>query len=251
MDHAAWKSLALGCPARKLMEELAVEYGLTFKAMKVNIELAEAVENIVSNAGDKALEAIFRSKRLQKSKAVLRLSRKSREVQRHRISRVLDPNSRDYSVAPKGSECIVDTMDFKKILSRMVRVRGFVEQGQALIGAHGRDELQADWIIDVETTTRQFESVLKKHVQIVSKLSMSEVEIDKPSSGKPSKKLTLEKLPQLLKAALGLIEKTVRDIPRSSYDLRPSMEQRKAAKSETSRIHKACRSILSALSGKN
>jgi Uri superfamily endonuclease len=239
-----WKSLAKGKPARELMESIAVDSEIAFDQLKAAAELADAADTIVSNCGEEAIQAMFYSQRPQIATKILKLSRKSREVQRHRVFAVLDPNSRAWSLAPQGREQIVDTMNFDKIINRLDRARGVIERSRELLGNCLLDRRHKRWIAGVEATIRQVESVVKVHKRGVAQLGVREAQCGKRTTSTPSKKMSLDRVPIQLKAAAGLLEKNVRDMPRSSYDLRPTPDQVKVIGRETARIQRGCRCIL-------
>ena len=239
-----WKSLAKGTPARELMESVAVDSEMSFDQLKAAAELADAADTIVSNCGEEAILAMLYSRRPQSVNAILKLSRKSREVQRHRVLAVLDPNSRAWSLAPQGREQIVDTMNFGKIISRLDRARGVIERSRELLGSCELDSRHKEWIVGVEATICQIETAVKVHKRGVAQLGVRDAHCGKRTTSTPSKKMSLDRVPIQLLAAAGLLEKNVRDMPRSSYDLRPTPDQVKVVSRESTRIQRGCRCIL-------
>ena len=118
----AWESLAKGAPARGLMEAVASHFGVTFEIMHEDAMFAAAVESIVMNCGEMALQIIFDKRRPQTRQAVMKLSRTADTRQRYRVEGVLDGRFR--SIAPQNEDCVYDTVSFSEVPSRLARARG-------------------------------------------------------------------------------------------------------------------------------
>lgn len=249
-EEVQWSDLARisqDPSARRLRDELAKQLGIGGDDFLKDVKFAAAVMTITDNCGEDARQAIFHSRHPQCASSVLKLSRKSREVQRHRVSMVLAPNEKARSLAPQGWEQISDTMTFAKVLSRMERARGSFERGHELVQSPALVQLSADWMMSVRTTVNQVSRVLQHHERAVTDLGVCRGGGGKRKDGQPSRRLALDGLSRQLRMALGLLEKNVRDIPRTSYDVRPTNEQSTAAQQETTRIRASCFGILRAV----
>ncbi|HEX3655227.1 MAG TPA: hypothetical protein VHV55_05460 [Pirellulales bacterium] len=83
--------------------------------LRDDIEFASAVEGIVENCGQRALDVVLSSTDRQSELAIRRLGRTSRERQRFRIEGVAEGRLR--SVAPQSGDPVPDTLGFYEVVS--------------------------------------------------------------------------------------------------------------------------------------
>lgn len=228
-----------------IVRQLALDLRVGEQELKCDAKFAEAVDTIVANCGEPAFEVLLRSKIAQDRESILKLSRKSRERQRHRIEGVAEGRMR--SVRPQGSDRVPDTKTFQKINSRLARARGSISCCQSILAAHGRRELSADFRADVATTARQCDDAIRKFARLLPMTALADVPktmIAKPNRGAQGSKLGLAGMARQLKSGLAMIEKNVRDLPVSSYVPHPTPHELALAKYEIAQIRDAIRGII-------
>jgi hypothetical protein len=158
----------------------------------------------------------------------MKISRKSRERQHFRIDSVRDGRMR--SVGPQGTDRVPDTMKFAKVFNRLGRSRGSIARSCELLDGGGARTLSESVIASVTTSVKASLSEIQKLERLVLRLETNGAKsVKRPGRQNPKRRLTLRMVPRQLKSALALIEKNVRDLPTSSYDLRPTKEQQQAA----------------------
>ena len=239
--------LRQGQRAQKLVAEVAGEMKVDPASLVEDDIFAFAVDKIVKYTGATGLDVLFDEDRPQTRDHIMKLGRKSREWRMHRIEQVASGKSR--SVKPVSTRTVPDTMDFPKILSRLARARGFVAHGRTLVEGAGSRRLSKEKKADICITVKQYLQATRQHLaQIVKVEGRSGDDVTRTTKAKDStSKLTLAELPWRMKSGLGLIQKNVRDFPRTSYDIRPTENQRDRAQAEISRIEDDCNGILAAL----
>ena len=118
------KSCMLGkdSAGKQIARRLAERLGMTEKMLQADAMFAEAVETIVKNCGEPAMQAIFNAKRPAKRKAIMELSRTSAERQQYRVEGLLAGCFK--SIQIQGDDPVFDTVAFKEVPSRLCRARG-------------------------------------------------------------------------------------------------------------------------------
>ncbi|PQO38858.1 hypothetical protein C5Y96_03020 [Blastopirellula marina] len=119
-----WRSLAKGTLARELMNQHSQSLGISFKTLRSAVEFAEAVESLLANCGNGAMETIFHGKYLQTEEAIKKLSRTSDVRQQYRMLGVSEGRFR--SLAPQPTDLVFDTVSFQEVNSRLARARGAI-----------------------------------------------------------------------------------------------------------------------------
>lgn len=263
-DERPTKSIATLSTAagRQLLSRLANEWRVETSELRQDVQLAEAVEQIIGNCGAGAADVLFDPVLPQHRKGIMQISRTSRERQRFRIEGVAAGRMR--SVAPQGSDHVPDTVSFREVVSRLEKARGAVEVSLRLLTSrtNGCQTPNPDIIKSVKAIQKQLRllrSVLGG-LEIVDRPAPR----NRPKSNRPSgdrvARLQLCQVPRQLKAALRLVAKNVRDLPTgssasnlhgglaSSYDLHPTDEELRRARAEMRRISTASKGIAQALS---
>ena len=95
-----------------------------FASCHEDVQLAAAIGSLIEEHGIAAHETLFFNRAIQTRKAVMQISRKSRERQHERLHSVWINDST--TVAPEGQDQAPDTMRFSKLFSRIGRARGSV-----------------------------------------------------------------------------------------------------------------------------
>ena len=197
------------------------------KRILKQVKFAHAVDSMIECHGEEAYEVIFDAAKPQTRKDILQISRKSRERQFDRITMVSCWDEK--SIGPQKGDIAPDTMTFGKILSRIGRAKGPLR---------GACETLKPQLHRLDGHARSsIKESLKGYRKLVPELSrlirpMETVCADgKPPVRKsePENKQSLERLHVGVASGLSMLKKTVRDIPRSSYDLRPNAEQKTRA----------------------
>ncbi len=235
--------LTQGRPAQCKVTQVADELQVPPFTLVEDDILAYAVDTIVANCDAGAFEVLFDPDNLQTRKGILMISRKSAERQRHRIGGVASGAFR--SVRPQSTDRVPDTMNFAKVLSRLARARGSIVASHRLISDLS-GEVTESMRADFARTTEEILLALKEH-----RLCVNDLEVQNGDTGtcqsktsSSESKLVLGQASRQLKSALALIEKNVRDIPASSYDLRPTSAELKRARREIKTISNNSKLIL-------
>lgn len=228
-----------------IVRQLASELRVNEQELKGEAKFAEAVDDIVWNCGGMAFEVLLRADVQQDRESIMKLSRKSLERQQYRIEGVAA--GRMLSVGPQGSDRVPDTKTFQKINSRLARARGSIVCCQNVLSAHGCRALSSDVQADIKKTARKCGVNVRSFAKLLSKSPVNyslEPVLAKPVRRAPESKLGLAAVPRQLKSGLSMIEKNIRDLPASSYDLRPTEHELEVAKQEIATIQKASRGII-------
>jgi hypothetical protein len=112
---------------RELIQKETESYRTDFESCHEDVQLANAVDRMVEEHGIAAQETLFVDDPVQSRKAVMQISRKSRERQYERLHSVWIGDS--MTVAPNRLDQAPDTMTFAKLFSRVGRARGSVDAG--------------------------------------------------------------------------------------------------------------------------
>lgn len=219
------------CPAKlwvktgnPVLEELTA--GTPYKQIKPQLEFANAVDSLIAAHGEWAYRTIFDLKKPQTRKAILQISRKSWERQDDRFTDVCAWDAP--SIAPQKGDPSPDTMDFKKILSRIGRAKGPLRIACEILKPqlNGLDERA---LASISKSLAAYKPHILELTGLIRGMETFEIPLRKQPPAKPENKLPIRKLPGQLASGLSMLVKTNRDIPRSSYDLRPTAEQKTRA----------------------
>ena len=150
------------------------------------------------------------------------------------------------SVAPQGADRAPDTMNFRKLLSRLQRARGSIACSRELLSGSEAGELAPAVAASIVQVARDCDRQVRQLGRQLTKLNQRDSGASEavPRRRIPTRRLTIAQVDQQLKSALSLIAKNVRDLPASSYDLRPTTGELSAAKREVSQIRRDCGAIL-------
>ena len=232
-----------GSVGRQIVARLTKAMDMDEGQLRADAEFADAVEKVIANCGPQALDVLLYGDRPQSRNDIMKISRKSRERQQHRINgvaegrfRTVGPQSSDNAHAP-------DTKDFTKILSRLARARGSIEACRELLGWQPCSTSDRDKII---ATISDCQVGIQKHLKVMSKLPARDGKkvIKKPAAKPSEHKLQIGMVPRQLASAMSLIKKNADNLATSTYDLRPTSDQRSKAQIEISRISEDCEVIL-------
>jgi hypothetical protein len=135
-------------------------------------------------------------------------------------------------------------MNFAKVRNRLARARGSIAVSRELLEGGGIRKLSVAQRLDVVESASQCKEATQLLKALVARLATKAAIALTRSEQEPKRRLTLSKVPRQLKSALALLNKNVRDLPTSSYDLRPSHEQRVVAAREMTQIRKDCQTIM-------
>ena len=128
----------------------------------------------------------------------------------------------------RGAIRLRNTMDFAKILTRIGRAKGPLrvacEVLKPQLGA--LNEAARSSIIE---SLAAYQPQIKELSRQIRDMETVDVVRTKYRPSKPANKLKLDLLHRQVAGGLGCLKKTNRDIPRSSYDLRPTPEQKARA----------------------
>lgn len=231
---------------RKIIAELAVELGTSEAILKLDAKFAAAVEIIVANCGEPALAVLFDGGRPQSKKEIFKLSRKSRERQHYRIELV--GTGQATCVGPKTTDRVPDTMNFAKVLNRFARAGGSLSACHWLLSKH-KAVLPRQLRDAMLETMRACEKEVRRFskLQLVTAVNRVSSQAAAPSVQTTTPKLTFSGIGRQSKSALSLIAKNVRDLPTSSYDLRPSPVEFRVAKQECENLRRKCSEIAAEL----
>jgi hypothetical protein len=118
--------------AKRLVLRVASKLQVSEAQLRREAKLALAIEELVGNCGERALQAIFDPGSPQTEKRIMQLSRTADTRQQYRIDGVLAGRFR--SIAPYAADPVYDTKCFAEILSRLRRARGTLEDLAAELG---------------------------------------------------------------------------------------------------------------------
>jgi hypothetical protein len=136
-------------------------------------------------------------------------------------------------------------MNFAKMLNRLGRARGSIARSCELLRDGGVRKLSEAKLASVTASAGLCLNEIRKLETLISRLETKGGALVKcPVRQEPKRRLTLNMVPRQLKSALALIEKNIRDLPTSSYDLRPTLDQQRVSKREVAQIRAGCNSIL-------
>ncbi len=208
-----------------LLDRYAADLGIKRKDVLETVTFAAAINQLVEKLGFNAFEVLFLANEKQKGLDIMRISRKSIERQTERFEKV--KNGKAKSVAPMTGDLAPDTMKFSKFFSRLGRARGPVVQAQLLSTSRGSTSSEdATLISELLSSYRAELSEFRKQILLVDQLPVDLKCADrKKKVTEPAK--SIMQLKVSLSAGLGMLRKNNRDLPRSSYDLRPTPGQHK------------------------
>lgn len=231
---------------REIIAELAVAMGTSDAALKDDAKFAAAVETLVANCGESALAVLFDVDRPQSIKDIFKISRKSRERQRYRIELVVSGQA--MSVGPQNTDRVPDTMNFAKALNRLARALGSLSACLRLLKRH-KAALPGEARNDLLKTARACAKEVRQFYLLLSTIPVNDAssESAKPSRQSAAPKLKFPRIRGQSKSALALIAKNVRDLPVSSYDLRPSPAELHVGREECAKLRRACSEIAAEL----
>ncbi len=212
---------------REVITETVNDTGIGFDGCKEAIGIASAVETLLFNHGGLAQRVLFESDQDQSTDSILKISRKSIERQRERLELV--NNGEACSIAPRPGDKAPDTMTFGKLLSRLARARGAITAGLFLIPRIRSQQTRCE-LDKITYHVDQYEIELRKFKSLVESLATNGETTHPVSQSKQhvarETKVTPKRLHVQLASGMSMILKNNRDIPRTSYDLRPSKEEK-------------------------
>lgn len=109
---------------RDLVARLTAAMNLDAKLYKQDRRFAVAVESLVLNCGQSALDTFFFTTHPQTLKGIMQLSRTADTRQRYRIAGVI--TGRFKSIAPQNGDGVFDTVAFSEIPNRLRLARGTI-----------------------------------------------------------------------------------------------------------------------------
>ena len=190
------------------------------------ITLANAVDSLIVEHGEEAHNVIFDRDKPQTRKDILAISRKSWERQFERICMVSDWDER--SLGPQPGDSAPDTMTFGKILSRIGRACGPLRIACEHLKPQ-LNQLGADARSSILTSLTGYKKHLPELTAQVREFDTADNNQRISGASKPTNKLTIDRLHIQIAAGVSMLKKSIRDIPQSSYDLRPNAQQKQRA----------------------
>lgn len=227
----------------ELFAAIAADSGVDEISFRKDAEFAECVDEIISNCGHDAYQAMFCTGTPQLVESIKKISRKSRERQRHRVEEVLKGNGA--SIAPHGKDKVPDTKAFWKLDNRVARTgltkaRMLMERDGANLGAEVKGRIAKL----VKTCDRRLATLRR----LMSALQVRDDMEREPKTTPPTEnKLTLARVERQLQAGLGLLAKNIRDVPAASYDIRPTAAEKKRALRRIKDARGECKAMLEIL----
>lgn len=229
---------------KRIIGDLASAMGeVDVKELRRTAKFADAVESIISQGGSLAHRVLFDLDRPQERSAIEAISRKSRERQRERIVKVATGETR--TVRPQCGDQAPDTMSFGKLHSRLARACGLIDRCLAGVEQHV-GHMTPDVICAIWAGSNSFRGQLRDFERQIDRLEVRPGSaVTKPGKGKTSapRAVTIARVQDPMWAGLGLLAKNIRDVPRSSYDLRPTRDQLEAVKKWIVRGRRSCDQI--------
>lgn len=225
----------------RVIGDLARAMGeVDLKGLKGAAKFADAVELIISQCGPSAHRVLFDLDRPQERSAITEISRKSCERQRERIGKVANGETR--TVRPQCGDQASDTMSFGKLHSRLGRACGLIDRCLAGVEQHV-GHMTPDLVCAIWAGSNSFRGQLRDFERQVDRLEVRPGSAGtKSGKGKTSAPpaVTIARVQGHMWAGLGLLAKNIRDVPRSSYDLRPTQDQLEAVKKWIVRGRRSC-----------
>jgi Uri superfamily endonuclease len=208
----------------QLIDYYAHHLGTSRDSLKKAVELAAAVDSLIESLGTLAFDVLFLQSNKQSRKDIMKISRKSIERQRERFEKVAA--GRAMRIAPCAGDEAPDTMTFAKFFSRLGRARGPVVQTQML--KVSGVTVSADDVDKISKLLSSYRAELLHFKKLVRELEPrpeeSRISRRDRKETKPAK--SVRRLQTQLSTGLAMLKKNNRDLPRSSYDLRPTPSQR-------------------------
>lgn len=147
-DSSERVSFARGTVGHQKISHVSETLGVAVAELKKDAQFAVAVETLVRNCGDDAVQAIFFSRFPQSRKSVEMIARTSVDRQRYRVDGVLSESFR--SVGPQSDDAVYDTVRFSEVISRLGRAAGLLKcWGQSSHGNHPREALAVHSLFDI------------------------------------------------------------------------------------------------------
>ena len=220
----------------KLLDDYSDCWSLNRNDVLALVSFAAAVDQLIESLGYIAFEVLFLADQKQTRKHIMMISRKSIERQLERFEKVKNGEAR--SVTPVPGDKAPDTMTFAKFFTRLGRAKGSVFQTEIILKSGS--SLSVD---DRKTISSMLRGYHEELVQFRKQLKNIDQQPGSCKEHNPSKHRTkpatsVKQLKIQLASGLGMLRKNNRDLPRSSYDLRPTPEQYKRAMSEIEELRK-------------
>ncbi len=211
------------------LSSLIDDYAKKLSVKRVDVQdvvaFAAAVNQLIEHLGHDAFEVLFLANQKQKRDHILEISRKSVERQAERFEKV--KNGKAKSVAPIPGDDAPDTMKFSKFFSRLGRARGAVIQVQLFRTSRANMSPEDETLISKKLSSYPDELFeFRRQIQLLAKRP-DELKTTKGKRKETKPAKSVKQLKIQVCAGLGMLKKNNRDLPRSSYDLRPTPGQHK------------------------
>lgn len=240
---------------------LAGDYDVSRETIRDDCLYAAAVDNLVSNCGERARDLILRGHPFLSSRKVGTISRMAPPRQRYELEQVAQGH-RPFK-KPSNGIAPFDTTGFKEVISRLRRARGSLAKGVRIIAILPKKLIE---MLDAraERIETWLEACIEDAQTVMGIIRVAPARLPcncgfRASSWTPKKgtrshlcsfdEEDVRKLYRGLGSAKGLIAKNVRDLPRRPKRMRPTEEVKALLLEELNDIVRLARQLLQVLRG--
>lgn len=235
--------------AKRIEAELTLAYDISVKEMRTAVSFAHAVHKMVATCGPKARKILLDCK--YDAKKIVSFANTAPTRRIYELGEIAA--GRRPLVKPKSGIPVLDTERFSEVSNRLARARGLINATLSrlqLLTCSSKGKAT-----DCQRFINKLDEVISNSEELrtlVDDYGVMPRKVDKKHSiqKSPKRPTTLREACRGNAAALGLIEKNVRDIPRLPKSVKPNREDVFLIRQELAAIMKAAkaeRKLLKAL----